>query len=295
MTPVPDPIDISDLPDGTPVGIKSFVSYVREGYYTKQGNYSHWKKAVGTIAQYSPALHFLLCVAVGASMRPMLQKMPGAIVHLKGTSTTGKSIALQTVLSLRADPSDMTWCFDSMSTLKWYTIAAENNFLCLDDTHMAILPDNNSACKPMSPSFFQQFDKDNAPHCTIISTGVPGIDTLADGHLKNALEIDAQWIPLWPHPEHLQRWWMDYWINELRMHYGHAREKILDSLSQKTDFWTECYEKYWNSLPAAMPPGKRSVFVQAQLGRLWLQQHADIVLDDFAVYDLLLKKSNKSS
>ena len=227
-------------------------------------------------------------------MRPMLQQMPGAIVHLKGTSTTGKSIALQTVLSLRANPSDMTWCFDSMSTLKWYTIAAENNFLCLDDTHMAILPDNG-ACRPMSPSFFQQFDHDTAPHCTIISTGVPSIYTLADGSLQNALEIDARIIPFWPHPEHLQRWWMDHWINELRMHYGHARERILDSLSQKSEFWTECYEKYWNQLPNSLPAGKRSIFVQAQLGRLWLQQHADLSVDEFTVYQSLLRNANKSS
>lgn len=294
MTRLPDPIDISDLPDSTPVGIKSFVSHVREGYYTKQGNYSHWKKAIGTIAQHSPVLHFLLCVATGASMRPMLQQMPGAIVHLKGTSTTGKSIALQTVLSLRANPSDMTWCFDSMSTLKWYTIAAENNFLCLDDTHMAILPDNG-ACKPMSPSFFQQFDHDKAPHCTIISTGVPSIYTLGDGPLQNALEIDARMMPFWPHPEHLQPWWMDHWVNELRMHYGHARERILDSLSQKSEFWTECYEKHWELLPNTISPGKRSVFVQAQLGRLWLQQHADLSVEEFSVYQSLLRNARKSS
>lgn len=293
MTRLPDTVDISDLPDSTPPGMKSFVSSVREGYYTQRGNFNHWKKAAGTISQLSPVLHFLLCVGTGASMRPMLHQMPGAILHLKGGSTTGKSIALQTVLSLRADPSDMTWCFDSMSTLKWYTIAAENNFLCLDDTHMAILPDNG-ACRATSASFFQQFDDISSPHCTIISSGVPSIYTLGNGPLKNALEIDARVLPFWPHHEHLPAWWMDHWINELRMHYGHARDKILDSLSQKTDFWMECSDKYWGLIPDAVSPGKKGIFVQAQLGRLWLEQHADIKVDNFSVYDFLLRNARKS-
>ena len=242
---------------------------------------------------HSPVMHFLLCVATGASMRPLLHTMPGGIIHLKGSSTTGKSIALQTVLSLRADPSDMTWCFDSMSTLKWYTIAAENNFLCLDDTHMGILPDEGP-CKAISASFFQQFDGDRAPHCTIFSSGVPSVYTLAGGSLHNALEIDARMMPFWPHPEHLQAWWMDHWVNELRLHYGHARKKIHDGLSQRTEFWMECYTKYWDALPKILSPGKRSLFVQAQLGRLWLEQHADISIESFAVYDSLLRNAHKS-
>ena len=287
-------VDLSDLPANASANLRSFVSMVREGYCTKQGSWNHWKLAAGTIAQYSPAMYFLLCVAAGAIMRPLVPQLPGGIVHLKGLSTTGKSIALQTALSLRADPSDMTWCFDSMSTVKWYTIAAENNYLCLDDVHMAILPDNG-ACKPMSASFFQMFDLPDAPHCTIMSTSVPSIYTLAEGELKSVVELDARVHPFWPHHEHLSAWWMDHWVQELRQHYGHARERILDSLSQKTELWLEWFEHDFESLPKDMPPGKRSVLVQALLGRRWLTQNAKIEIQDFEVFDFFVRNYKKCS
>ena len=193
-------VDISDLPADTPPGVKSFISTVRLGYSTIKGTFEGWKRAIRRIAKHAPVIHFTTAVAVGALMRPLLRDMPGGILYLQGTSTTGKSIALRTALSLRADPSDMTWGFDSMATLKWYTVAAEHNFLCLDDIHMAILPDNDSG-RPVSSAYLLGFDHwEQSPHTTILATGIPNLRALAGKHLEQAVEVDAQQLPLWPTP-----------------------------------------------------------------------------------------------
>lgn len=279
-------IDTSDLPMDVPNNIRTFVSMVREGYSTQQGSFKHWKKAITEIVSNSPAMHFILCVAVGATMRPLIPTMPGGILHLRGLSTTGKSIALQTVLSLRADPSDMTWCFDMMSTVKWYTVAAENNYLCLDDVHMAILPENG-ACKPMSPSFFNQFEELNSPHVTIISSSVPGISTLNGHAFIGGVEIDSREFPLWPTPHGGSPWWMDQWIQTLKLNYGQCRDKILDSLSNQSEMWLDIYDREMKKMPSKLSPAQQAIFVQAEMGRIWLNTALELGIEKNVVADKL--------
>lgn len=283
-------VDISDLPADTPPGVKSFISTVRLGYSTKKGTFEGWRRAIRRIAKHAPVIHFTTAVAVGALMRPLLRDMPGGILYLQGASTTGKSIALRTALSLRADPSDMTWGFDSMATLKWYTVAAEHNFLCLDDIHMAILPDNDSG-RPVSSAYLLGFDHwEQSPHTTILATGIPNLRALAGKHLEQAVEIDAQQLPLWPTPAGMSPWWMDEPLSELRVHYGRAHDRIGDSISKDADYWTEQYQMNMEQLTPRIPlPGQRALFVQASLGLQWLESHAG-VKSDFTVHNALLSK-----
>jgi len=282
--------DLSDLPKDASASLKSFVSTVREGYYTQRGSFSKWQKAMQMLTRNSPVAALSLCVAVGASMRPLLTYLPGFILHLQGTSTTGKSILLHTILSLRADPSDMTWCFDGVGTIKWYIVAANNNFLCLDDVHMAILPDKGST-KPVPSSVFYNFDSDNAPHVTLITTGYTSLSMLAPDGVKNSVEIHAARHSFWPTPDEQLPWWMDSWLNELKLNYGHAWNRIGDSLSTKSDFWEERSGYYWGEAPKSLSPGRKSFWVQYHLGKLWLSQHADICIDESKLLRMLTNLS----
>lgn len=284
-------IDISDLPATATPAVKSFVSTVREGYRTQNGRWEGWVKAAGTIAEASPVLYFELCLGVGSLMRPMFKNMPGGIFHIKGRSTTGKTLALQTVLSLRADPADMTWCFDGQATLKWYTVAAEQNFLCLDDIHVAIMPDSG-ACRPIPPAYFQMFEDNSAPHTTIISTSVKGLSDLAGRPFTQGYEIDADdaSTPIWPNMPDRDPWWMDAWMSELKMNYGIAFDKVADSLVQQHQALLVEHATLEKAIPARIQGGRRSILILAQMGRTWLKQHAGIHIDEFTLYDSLLKR-----
>ena len=289
MTSTPsNAIDISDLPTDTPSGIKSFISNVRMGYSTKKGTFEGWKRAMRPIIKHAPVMHLVSAIGIGALMRPLLRDMPGGILFLQGASTTGKSIALQTALSIRANPADMTWGFDSMATLKWYTLAAEHNFLCLDDINMAILPDDDSS-RPVSSTYLLGFDDPaNAPHTTIIATGNPNLRALAGKEIHNALEIDAQTFSFWPTPAGMNPWWMDESIGALKMHYGRAHDRIADSLSKESPHWRMRYEQISCALETKIPEvGRRALFVQAALGQEWLTRHAGI-RSSFEAYRHLL-------
>lgn len=282
-------IDISDLPATATPAVKSFVSIVREGYHTKRGSWKEWIKAVNAICKESPAMYFVLCVGVGSLMRTAFKDIPGTVLHIKGNSTTGKTVALQTLLSLRADPSDMTWCFDGVPTLKWYTVAADNNFLCLDDIHVAIMPDTG-VCRPIPASYFKQFEEGTAPHTTIVSTSELGIKQLAGLDYKACVELDVSQIPLWPVNDKLTPWWMDTYVSDLKMNYGHAVEKIADSMSQHYDAWSDYKNELEDQIGLRGNPSRRAIFILANLGKRWLSDYASLYESSFVVYDNLLKR-----
>jgi hypothetical protein len=286
-------IDISDLPSSASAAVKSFVSNVRDGYRTQKGDWASWLKAASVISQASPVMYFGLCVGIGSLMRPMFRSMPGCILHIKGGSTTGKTIALQTILSLRADPSDITWCFDGPSTLKWYTIAAEHNFLCLDDLHVAIMPDTGP-CRPVPAAYFANFEGPTAPHTTIISTSVLGLDELAKHSFLEGFEIDAadKATKIWPVNPDLDPWWMDAWMSELKSNYGIAVDRIGDSLVNDHQTLIMEEARLQKAMPERIRGGRRSLLILAQLGRYWLQNRAGLYIDAFPVYDAMAKKRN---
>lgn len=286
-------IDISDLPATATPAVKSFVSTVREGYRSQRGDWTGWVKAASVISQASPVLYFGLCLGVGSLMRQMFTNLPGGILHIKGKSTTGKTLSLQTILSLRADPGDMTWCFDGLSTLKWYTVAAEKNFLCLDDIHVAIMPDTG-ACRAVPHAYFNMFEDGLAAHTTIISTSVLGLNELAGKPFSQGYEIDAddKNTPIWPVMRDRDPWWMDTWMSELKCNYGMAIDHIGDSLVQDHQALLVEEARLQKSVPARVQGGRRSILILSQLGRSWLQKHAGIHHEQFVIYDSLLKKRN---
>jgi hypothetical protein len=285
------PTDISDLPPSATAAVKSFVSSVREGYRTKKGDWSCWLKSVSFISQASPVMYFSLCVAVGSLMRPMFRTMPGCVLHIKGASTTGKTIALQTILSLRANPSDITWCFDGLPTLKWYTIAAEHNFLCLDDLHVAIMPDTG-ACRPVPSSYFCSFEGDSAPHTTIISTSVLGLDELVEHNFLEGYEIDAadKRTHIWPVTPDVDPWWMDTWMSDLKSNYGIAVDRISDSMVNDHQALLKEEDRIQKSIPGRIKGGRRSLLTLAQLGRYWLEHNAELRIESFPVYDAMIHR-----
>jgi hypothetical protein len=199
---------IGSKSENTSSNIRSFVSMLREGYSTVVGNWKNWKDSIQKIINNSANMNVLIALSAGSLMRSAFPKMSPALINIRGNSTSGKSIALQTIVSLRADPKDLVWCFDSMSTLKWYVIAAENNFLCLDDIHMSILPDNSSLCKPVSSSFFSEFES-KMSNSTLITTSLVPIDNLAGFTFKNGVEINLNYEPLWPISDN-NVWLVDY-------------------------------------------------------------------------------------
>ena len=282
-------IDISDLPASASPAIRSFVSTVREGYHTQRGTIKEWNKAAKIICGHSPLMHFLLSVAVGSLMRTAFKDMPGTILHIKGNSTTGKTTALQTLISLRADPSDLTWCFDGVATLKWYTIAADNNFLCLDDIHVAIMPDNG-VCRPIPHVYFKQFEDGSATHTTIISTSELGLKQLAGADYKAGLEINVDDYPIWPMYDHLSPWWMDTHISDLKLNYGHVVYKVADSLSQHYDAWVEFKHELDEVIGCRSNPSKRALFLLYRLGQRWLLDYADIPNSSLELSDSLMRK-----
>ena len=294
------PVDVSDIPTNASGNIRSFVSLVRDGYSTQSGTWDKWRKSIRALMQHSPVVSYLVCSGIGATMRPLWPGAPSSLIYLRGTTTTGKSIALQAVLSLRANPGDMTWCFDSMHTIKWYSVAADLNFLCLDDVHMCIMPEQG-ACKPLAPSYFQQMRQQyhtcnedsfsyrtewllnpsmdvRPPHVGLIMTGVPELSALVGSAIPEAVEIDARQEPFWPVFDHLQPWWMDHWIQELRHHYGHARARVLESMSASPDLWRTAFFQAMDEYITKRPGhyAQALAYAQAKVGQLWLKDHADI-------------------
>ena len=282
-------VDLSDVSDSVPLSARSFISEVRLGYHVSNGSWKPWCSSVQQLVKHSPVFYFTLGLGVGSLMRslPVLSSLPSSILNLKGYSTTGKTTLLQALVSLRANPSDMTWGFENVSTLKWFTVAAHHNFLAIDDLHMAIIPDDAVAV-PAPLSYFQWLDQNAPPNCTLITTSVPSIDLLQKKRMPFTFEIDAGHYPIWPVADGMDPWWMDAHLSVLRSNFGQAYDKIQHSLVTNTDVWSDMASDLLKRYPKDLNPAQRGFFVLSKLGHQWLREHA-FVEGDAGIHDVLLK------
>lgn len=263
-----------------PSYVKNFISDIKDGYFSKNGSEELWRKSMGFILKNSETMAFVLSVAAGSLLRKALPETPGGVIHISGDSSVGKTQVLRAAMSLRANPMDMTWCFDSVSTLKWYTVAADKNFLCLDDIHMAIIPDNGSA-KPVPELYLKQVCEQapGYPQTTIFTVSTMPLKEFVKNS-DSMIEINTN-LPnftIWPYHADRDIWWMDEPMYHITNNYGFASELIEQWISSKGFSISSTYgiihERWlntWNEYKG-LNSSKQGLLLLSYLGEILLNE-----------------------
>ncbi|HEY6435069.1 MAG TPA: hypothetical protein VIY47_00640, partial [Ignavibacteriaceae bacterium] len=178
---------------------QEYFESLKQGYFSKSGSVQAWKDTIAPLLQ-SPTVTWLLTLAIGSLLREQLGFLNGTLVHLHAPDGASKTQALQIMVSLRADPHNLVWSFDELSTLKLYTAAAANNFLCLDDVHVAIMSDDLKS-GPLPEKYIQHVCNPDEPvKTTVVTASEWPLRLIAPKMADQILEIHAEapGFEIWP-------------------------------------------------------------------------------------------------
>lgn len=209
---------------------KAVPDGIRAGYLETCGTWDGWRIAMTEMLGANAGMAFLVSLAAGSLLRDRLDAKQPLWVHLSGESSTGKTLAIKSMVSLRSSPENMVWCFDGIGALKTATVGATDaGFLCLDDAHLSMIPDNTRHANKVSDVYLRHMCGEvrdgSEPAVTLFTAS----DLRAVGFIRpisddGSIEIDMRQTTLWP--ERDTRWWMDEYIPALYLNYGHAHDRI---------------------------------------------------------------------
>lgn len=241
------------------------MTTIRDGYFSVKGAESIWKEHIKALIDGSPMAHALFAIAAGSMMRDICP-VPSAVIYLKNASTTGKTVMIKLLMSLRSNPQDIMWCFDSVSTLDYFVKEAHELYLCLDDAQHAIIPDKSEHSRHISDHFLQKVLQNDDIQTTLFLT------SLYPSHLKNKAFYQFKDHDLFPIPKQGSPWWMDEHLVYLYQNYGFGTVAI-------NNFELE----YKDQLLALESEG---ILKLLDMGNLWIKEY---------FYQGKLPKNNRQS
>ena len=199
---------------------------IREGYFNSKGSEEIWRLHFGALLNGSPFVYTCVALAAGSLMLPFISQQNTHIVYIANGSTTGKTVLTKILMSLRSNPQDITWCFDSTSTLDMFVHDAHELFLCLDDAQQAIIPDKKGIVRGIPDSFFEKILNNNTIKTTLFVT------SLKNSHIHHSHFYHFKDIDIFENKKNRKPWWMDEHLIELYMNYGFGVASIQDFAEQ---------------------------------------------------------------
>lgn len=214
----------------------AYFEELKVGYFSHSGTFETWKDTIRPLLQ-SPTVSWLITLAAGSLLRPRLGGFQGTLVHLHAPDGASKTQAMQILVSLRADPHNLVWSFDEVATLDLYTAAAADNYLCLDDVHVAIMGDDMRS-SPLPEKYIKHVCNPNEPvQTTIITASEWPMRLIAPAMANPILEIhtEAPGFEIWPSTMDIEPWWMETPIPLLYDNYGTLPADLIA--------WADAWEK----------------------------------------------------